>query len=313
MPLPTIIVHNGAKTILSNEIDANQSVCLAAIEAGWTILRYGGSAKDAVEAAIRSLEAELTSAPSEALLAPETEVFLDAGLMEGERLRWGAIAKVQRIRHPISVARKLLEQQSMLLVGEGAERFAAKQGCELYEPDDIVIQNRQPQQRVLNRSQIFQGRATHPTFTNLGCVALDATGLLVAGTLVRGSQTNGGVGSTVIVGSGLYASRTGACATSGDGGAIMTVTLAKTVVDLLDKDEHPEMAAGKAIQHLNNKSGGRAGCIVLDSQGQIGWSHNYEYMPIAYKNVAMDKAVISIHKPIEIPFNLSDKFNPFHL
>lgn len=311
MPLPTIIVHSGARTIASDEIDANRSACLAAIEAGWMILRYGGSAKDTVEAVIRSLESNPTSNPGIAASLNTENISFDAALMEGNRLRWGAVAGVQQVRHPISVARKLLEQQPMLLIGEGAEHFAVEQGCELYELGDLVAPNQQPQQQDQNLSQVFEKSNTAAS-TTAGCVVLDATGLLVAGTLAGGTQTDGGVGSTVVVGSGLYASRTSACATSGDGGAIMTVTLAKTAVDWLTKGEHPEMVARRAVQHLKDQVGGRAGCILLDHQGQMGWAHSSEHMPVTYRTAAMDEAVFSIQKPLEISLNLSDEFNPFH-
>lgn len=312
MPLPTIMVHSGARTIASDEIDANQSACLVAIKAGWMLLRYGGSAKDAVEAAIRSLEFNPTFNSGITASRNSEDIFFDAALMEGDRLRWGAVAGVQQVRHPISVARKLLDQQPMLLVGKGAERFAVEQGCELYELDGLVTaQNQQPQQRDQSHLQASKRRDT-ATSTTMGCVALDATGLLVAGTLAGGTQTDSGVGSTVVIGSGLYASRIGACVTSGDGGSIMTVTLAKTAVDLLTKSGYPEIAAQGAIQSLEDQIVGKAGCILLNHQGQMGWTHNSEHMPVAYRTAAMDKAVFYLQKPIERPFNLLDEFNPFH-
>ncbi len=134
-----IIVHGGAKTISDDKAKANTAGCLAAVEAGWTVLTSGGSAKDAVEVAIRVLEDNPTfNASIGATLNSEGEVLLDAAMMEGTTLHWGAVAAVQGVRHPISVARKILEDKPLLLVGRGAERFAAEHGDEMCTPTDLI-------------------------------------------------------------------------------------------------------------------------------------------------------------------------------
>jgi beta-aspartyl-peptidase (threonine type) len=108
------------------------------------VLEQGGDAKDAVEAAIRVLESDATfNASIGATLDVEGEVYLDAGMMESDKLRWGGVASVQRISHPISVARKVLEEKPSLLVGEGAERFAAEHECEMCEPTDLISDEQQ--------------------------------------------------------------------------------------------------------------------------------------------------------------------------
>lgn len=109
-----IIVHGGAKTIPDDKTHANTQGCLAAVRAGWDILQQGGSAKAAVEAAIRVLESDPTfNASLGATLNREGEVYLDAAMMESDGLRWGGVAAVQHISHPISVARQILEEKSM--------------------------------------------------------------------------------------------------------------------------------------------------------------------------------------------------------
>ncbi|HEY9831762.1 MAG TPA: isoaspartyl peptidase/L-asparaginase, partial [Stenomitos sp.] len=98
-----IIVHGGAKTITEDKVEANHAGCLAAVEAGWAVLTAGGSAKEAVEAAIRVLETDPTfNAGFGSVLNTQGEVELDAGIMEGGKFGWGAVAAVQGVRHPIS-------------------------------------------------------------------------------------------------------------------------------------------------------------------------------------------------------------------
>ncbi|MGF2034444.1 MAG: isoaspartyl peptidase/L-asparaginase [Nostoc sp. CmiVER01] len=111
--IPTIIVHGGAKTITDDKVAANNAGCTAA-EAGWAVLISGGTAAEAVEAAIRVLEADQTfNAGLGATLNSDGEVELDAAIMEGS-LSWGAIAAAQGIRHPISVARKVMDDKPRL-------------------------------------------------------------------------------------------------------------------------------------------------------------------------------------------------------
>ena len=141
---PAIIVHGGAKTISEDKVAANQAGCRAAVEAGWSILCSGGSAAEAVEAAIRVLEADQTfNAGFGSTLNSEGEVEDDAAMMEGETLGWGAIAAVQGVRHPISVARRIMEDKPRLLVADGGERFASEHGLERCAKADLVSRERE--------------------------------------------------------------------------------------------------------------------------------------------------------------------------
>jgi len=287
-----IIVHGGAKTISDDKAKANTSGCLAAVEAGWTILTAGGSAKDAVEAAIRILEDNPTfNASIGATLDSDGEVFLDAAMMEGATLAWGGVAAVQGIPHPISVARKIMEDKPRLLVSRGAERFAAEQGDEMCAPSDLISEEQrqewEKQEAVLDRP------------ATVGCVALDAEGNLVAGTSTGGleNQPPGRVGDSALVGCGLYAdNQLGACSTTGDGESIIPVVLAKTAIDFLAGDRHPDEAAQKAIDTLISKVTGEAGCILLDRQGRVGWAYNSQDMACAYMTTELDKPAVFTKK-----------------
>ncbi|MBW4424928.1 MAG: isoaspartyl peptidase/L-asparaginase [Nostoc desertorum CM1-VF14] len=288
---PTIIVHGGAKTITDDKVAANNAGCTAAAEAGWAVLISGGTAAEAVEAAIRVLEADQTfNASLGATLNSDGEVELDAAIMEGS-LSWGAVAAVQGIRHPISVARKIMDDKPRLLVAQGAERFAVDCGAEMCKKDDLIAdeqwQEWKEDQKVVDRPN------------TVGCVALDASGILAAGTSTGGTtkQQQGRVGDTALVGSGLYAdNKIGGCSTTGDGESIIPVVLAKTAIDFLSGDRHPEEAAQMAIDTLISKVEGEAGCILIDRQGRVGWAYNSSHMACAYMTEGQDKVAAFTEK-----------------
>jgi L-asparaginase / beta-aspartyl-peptidase len=269
-----IIVHGGAKTISDDKAHANIDGCLAAVKAGWQILQQGGNAKDAVEAAIRVLESDPTFNSSiGATLDVEGKVYLDAGMMESDQLRWGAVAAVNRVSHPISVARRILEEKSHFLVAEGAEQFAAEHGCEMCEPTSLVSEE---QQQIWEQEQSPENNSQ-----TVGCVALDMYGNLAAGTSTGGleNQPPGRVGDTAIVGCGLYADSRGACSTTGDGESVIPVVLAKTAVDFLSGDGASMMAL--LLVTLKKRLG-----------GQLKYSNSgFREKRAAFCSIAMDGLV----------------------
>jgi len=287
-----IIVHGGAKTISDDKRQANIDGCTAALEAGWAILQRGGSAKDAVEAAIRVLEDDPTfNASIGATLDTDGKAYLDAAMMDGSNLGWGGVVAVQGVSHPISVARKIMDDKPRLLASEGAHRFAVEHGFEMCKPSKLITDEQR--QHWEKEEEVLDRPAT------VGCVALDANGTLVAGTSTGGvaNQPPGRVGDSAIVGCGLYADgKVGGCSTTGDGESIIPVVLAKTAVDLLAQDRHPDEAAIMAIETLKQKVTGEAGCILVDPQGRVGWAHNSEGMAVAYMTTEMDKPAVFTRK-----------------
>ena len=139
-----IVVHGGAKAVSEEKEQPNKEGCLAAIQAGWDILSQGGDAKAAVEAAIRVLESDQTfNAGFGSTLNSEGEVENDAAMMESTALKWGGVAAVQGLRHPISVARKVMEEKPRLLAARSGERFARERGLELCAKEDLISQEQQ--------------------------------------------------------------------------------------------------------------------------------------------------------------------------
>ena len=292
---PVIIIHGGAKTISEDKIAANQAGCLAAVEAGWTVLSEGGSAAAAVETAIRVLESDQTfNAGFGSTLNSEGEVEVDAAMMEGATLSWGGVAAVQGVRHPISAARRIMEEKPRLLVARSGERFALEHGLEVCAKEDLISEEQQ--QEWEEEAEVLDRPNT------VGCVALDVNGNLVAGTSTGGTtgQPQGRVGDTALVGCGLYAdNRLGACSTTGDGESIIPVVLAKTAIDALAGERHPNEAAQHAIDTLIDRVTGEAGCILIDRLGRIGWAYNSDDMAVAYMTTELSKPAVFTRKDQE--------------
>ena len=289
-----IMVHGGAKEIYADEAETHKAGCLQATQAGWDVLARGGSALDAVEAAVRVLEDDPTfNAGFGSELNSAGEVEMCAALMDGASLGAGGVGAIQGVRHPITVARRVLEDEPTLLVSHGARRFAETHGAELCDPAQMVSEGKR---REWERKRAAGQRSGHDT---VGCVALDRDGNLAAGTSTGGTNTNppGRLGDSPLPGCGLYADGTlGACSMTGDGESIARVVLAKTAVDLLDGGRHPDEAAQRAMDVLRERVDGRAGCILIDTAGRIGWAHNEPNIAVAYRTSAMDAPHAFVHK-----------------
>ncbi|HEY9877313.1 MAG TPA: isoaspartyl peptidase/L-asparaginase family protein [Leptolyngbyaceae cyanobacterium] len=284
---PVIIVHGGAKTITDDKVEANHAGCRAAAEAGWVVLRSGGSAAEAVEAAIRVFESDQTfNAGYGSTLNSEGEVEVDAAMMDGATLGWGGVAAVQGVRHPIAAARRIMEDKPRLLVADSAERFALEHGLEICPKEDLISEEQY--QEWKEELEVVDRPNT------VGCVALDVRGNLVAGTSTGGTtgQPQGRIGDTALVGCGLYAdNRSGGCSTTGDGESIIPVVLAKTAIDAIAAGNHPDRAAQHAIDTLVDRVEGEAGCILIDRDGRIGWAHNSSHMAVAYMTEDLQQPV----------------------
>jgi L-asparaginase / beta-aspartyl-peptidase len=293
MPI-AITVHGGASTVPPEKAEAYQDGCLRALAAGWTILEQGGEALDAVEAAIRVLEDDKTfNAGHGGSLDAEGAVSADAAIMRGSDLRLGALGTARGLRHPISVARQILEKGPLLLVGQGAEEFAAAYGCELVDPEELVTaEARQAWEQELQQHEVNSN-------DTVGCVALDQHGCLATGTSTGGEilAPAGRVGDSALAGCGFYADNArGACAVSGTGEAIMQVGVARTVLELLATGSDPDAAAEQAIAELGERVQGEGGCIVVAPDGRIGWAHNSPEMTCAYRHEEMAEPVVHLRK-----------------
>lgn len=262
-----LIVHGGAKSIAPEKSEANRAGCLAAAHAGAEVLRYGGSAVAAAETAVRRLENDATfNAGIGSVANADGDIEMDAAIMDGRTLAIGAVAAVRRIRNPIGTAARMLEAVPVLLVAEGAERFARDQGVPMCEPN----------------AQLVPLSAGSPEHDTVGCVAMDAAGHIAAATSTGGltGQHPGRVGDSPIPGAGLYADdQLGGVAFSGDGESILRTMLAARVMQALET-RTASPAAEAAIARLG-RVGGEAGAIVIDKAGGFGIAHNSEHFALA--------------------------------
>ena len=276
-----LAIHGGAWNIPDGAVEAHRSGLVEPLKRGFDALRQGVSALDVVEAAVRMLEDDATyNAGRGGHLNSAGRLELDASIMEGTTRRAGAVAAVEGVRHPVSVARRVMEESPhVLLVGPGARRFARQAGAEMCTTRSLLVGRelaRWTRIRAGERGLVareFSPRAKpHGT---VGAVALDRKGRVAAATSTGGTQDKapGRVGDSAIVGSGTYADdRKGAASCTGWGEPILRAVLAKTAVDALD-GTGPNAAMRAALAELALLSG-FGGVILVDRDGRVGASFN---------------------------------------
>ena len=296
----SLIVHGGAWDIPEDLLEAHKLGCQAALMKGWSILQGGGHALDAVEAAIRSMEDDpALNAGTGAALNAEGEVQLDASLMEGAALMAGAVAAVQGIKNPISLARLVLESENVFLVAEGAVKFARAAGMEECDPRQLIVERELKLWEVRRREYESRRRegSGSPMGDTVGAVALDQHGTIAAGDSTGGSPFKhpGRVGDSPLVGCGIYAdNRVGGAACTGWGEGNTRVVMAKSAVDLLKDGESPREAAAHAVAMLKERVDGRGGVIMVDRTGNLGFAFNTAHMAHAYLTEGMGEPVVGV-------------------
>ena len=307
---PAFIVHGGAWDIPDDDVEAHLAGCRRAAQIGWSILQAGGSALDAVEAAIRWLEDDPTfDAGYGAWLNSAGEVELDAILMDGATLNSGAVAAVQHVRNPISLARGVMEQTPhALIAGTGAERLAESLGIPLCAESELLTGRELERWRAIQSQQSFSvqaafggaafGRAAfsevplkpvtvgdEPPHGTVGAVARDRAGHIAAGTSTGGTphKLQGRVGDSPLIGCGCYADEQSAGASAtGWGESIMKVVMCKAACDFTMQEQTAQSAAEKAIGVLADRAHGLGGVILIDRSGQIGVAFNTPRMARAW-------------------------------
>ncbi len=281
---PTLLIHGGAWAMPDDAVAAHKAGICNALAAGYRLLEQGAGALDAVEAAIAVMEDDDTfDAGRGSFLTSDGRVQMDALLMNGENLRTGGVACVERLRNPIHAARLVLDRSPhVYFVGQGAEQFAAGQGMALCENSELVVPRElerltkaQAAARAGQDDTTFSGPpASHDT---VGAVALDARGNLAAGTSTGGTlnKAPGRVGDSSLIGCGCYADNLSAAVSlTGWGEPIMKLVLGKWAVDRVAAGASPEEAAHAAIEYLYARLGGHGGIILLGPDGRVGLAHN---------------------------------------
>jgi beta-aspartyl-peptidase (threonine type) len=277
---PVILIHGGAGGVAPDLAELRRAGVRKAALAGWQVLSRGGSAVEAVECAVRGLEDDPTfNAGRGACLNRDGEIELDASIMDGRSLAAGGIGAVRRIANPIALARAVMEAgRHILLVGEGARRFAAEAGIEECATENLVVERQRARWAALRREKA-------EALGTVGAVARDRAGHLAAATSTGGLpfKAPGRVGDSALIGCGTYADdRLGAASCTGDGEAIIKLVLAKSALDLLQRATEPMAAARQAVELLTARTGADAGIILLDSLGRIGYARNTPQMTCGF-------------------------------
>jgi L-asparaginase / beta-aspartyl-peptidase len=278
--VPALIVHGGAGADPGGREELREGVRDAVI-AGWRALAGGGTALDAVEAAVRHLEDHPRfNAGRGSVLTAAGTVETDASIMEGDQLRNGAVAAVSGVRNPITLARRILESgRHSLFAGPGALTRAEELGVALCHPGELVTE---PQRRRLAALQAG----------TVGAVALDRRGTIAAATSTGGTSGKlpGRVGDSALIGCGTYAESTlGGVSCTGDGEAIIRVTLARRALDIMKTVGDPSHACEVALSVLVEEGRGQGGLILVDWRGRVGWARSTVLMPVGFMSPSHDE------------------------
>jgi len=286
----TLSIHGGAGTILRSQLSPEKELAYtnglsAALNAGEKILASGGTALDAVCAAVTVLEDNpLFNAGKGSVFTHEGNHEMDASLMEGNKLLAGAVAGITGVRNPVQLARLVMEKtEHVLLSGEGAEELARMYNLPFESPDYFHDDFRYQQwQSAKDSSQSFLDHTSEKKFGTVGAVACDVNGNLAAATST-GGMTNKRykrIGDTPLIGSGTYANNaTCAVSCTGHGEFFMRAVVAYDVSCLMEyKGLSLKEACEKVVLNKLVTLGGEGGLIAVDPKGNTELIFNSEGM-----------------------------------
>jgi beta-aspartyl-peptidase (threonine type) len=284
----SILVHGGAGRIEAKR--GHVEGCQEAARAGSFVLEQRGTALDAVQAAVRALEDNpVFNAGTGACLNEDGLVELDASMMDGASLRAGAVCALPPFRHPIDIARAVLDDgMHVLYAGEGAARFATDAGFEPLDAEALITDRARSDWRAFRRARDRSPAAeatgatvegepdSTPGVGTVGAVARDVHGNVAAATSTGGilGKRRGRVGDSPIVGAGTFADEAGAASATGQGEGILRTTLGRVAVDAMRAGQAPEDAAYHAIGQLVSRVGAEGGIILVDRAGRLGWARS---------------------------------------
>lgn len=320
---PVLVLHGGAGSGWNRAgrypaFEARvQRAFTAALDSGYGILNRGGTAVEAVEAAVRVMEASgVFNAGRGAVRTTTGAAELDAALMDGATGRAGAIAGLTATKHPISAARAVMERSAhVFLVGAGANAFSVEQGLEQVAPEWFDLM-REPEHRAyyealrawrkqrqeaapaggnLNRGPQADfdvnpaeasGMSNEAHFGTVGAVALDAQGRLAAATSTGGTAAKlpGRVGDVPIIGAGTYADSLVAISCTGHGEYYIRHVVAHSVATRMAYLREPlDRASRHLIFTVLNEREGAGGLIAVDRNGNVSFPFNTTCMPTAVR------------------------------
>jgi len=310
----SIVLHGGAGVAEHKDMPPEREAAFragmaAGLDAGIAVLAAGGSALDAVQAAVEVLEDDpLFNAGRGAAFTADGANELDAAIMDGSTLAAGSVGGVTRTRHPIALARAVMERSPhVMLIGDGADRFAASVGLEQVDPSFFFTGSRwralEDELKTLGlpippggeRAGAAQPEPHDHRFGTVGAVARDSAGRLAAATSTGGMTAKrwGRVGDSPIIGAGTYAADDAcACSGTGSGEYFIRLTLAREVAALVKyKGLSLQAAVDEAIQRQLTDLGGDGGVIAVGAGGEMAWSYNTRAMFRARANAGGERLI----------------------
>jgi L-asparaginase / beta-aspartyl-peptidase len=273
-----ILVHGGAGKISPARQAAHAEGCKRAALAGHEILKRGGSSLDAVQAAVELLEDDPAyNSGTGGSLNEIGELRLDASTMFGGDLRSGAVCDMTPFRHPIAIARQVLEaNKTVLYSAEGAAKFAKEHGFEPVTDGSMITDLAR-----LRLAETMQGASANWAGGTVGAVAFDSHGHVSSATSTGGMMGKpiGRVGDSPIVGAGTYADDAGAAIScTGEGEAFVRLCIAFRASLWVEQGMPVTETAMRAIQMVFDRTGSRGGLIVASPQGLLGFARSTETM-----------------------------------
>jgi beta-aspartyl-peptidase (threonine type) len=289
----SIIVHGGAGAIHSSVEPKHRAGCKKAAEAGIEVLEKGGASLDAVCAAVRVMEDDPTfNASYGGALDERGMATVDAAVMRGSDIAYGAIGSVAGVRRAVDLARRVMEDgRHCLLVGPGAVEFARKRGVPLVDPASLVTPSSMKdwERRM---AELHQGTNPRADWTpvsedgdTVGAVAIDSTGCISAATSTSGltGRYHGRVGDSPIAGAGTYArDDLGGVSCTGHGETMMRTVLAHQVLHALQAGANPREILERELAIATQRAGGRGGMIVVLPGGRTAYARNTAHMGVAW-------------------------------
>lgn len=306
-----LVIHGGAGTITRRKLTADleqayRQVLSQSLAAGHAVLEAGGSSIDAVIAAIVVMEdSPLFNAGKGSVFSNNGRNELDASIMDGSTRMAGAVAGVTTIRNPIRAAHAVMTQSAhVMLIGQGADAFAAEKGLEIVDPSYFHTQFRWNQlQKAIAEERVLRdhdaGPDTPPPDVDekrgtVGAVALDRHGNLAAGTSTGGltNKRFGRVGDSPVIGAGTYAdNRSVAVSATGTGEMfIRTVAAFNTAAQVRLQHITITEAADNTLADIA-AIGGDGGLIVLDAKGNYAMRFNTSGM---YRGIIGSDGIVRV-------------------
>lgn len=266
-------------------------------KAAWEVINSGGNALDAVENGVRVTEDDLTNRSVGIGGRPDRSghVTLDACIMDDDS-RCGSVAYLEGIKHPISVARRVMEKtQHVMLVGKGAREFALDHGFKKVKSPIKEVKKDWKEWKKENKDLFKKPVINHENHDTIGMLAIDKSGRISGACTTSGwaYKLPGRVGDSPIIGAGLFIDGEvgGACAT-GIGEAIIRIAGSHTVVELMRQGMHPQEACQQAVERILKKhedpTGLQCGFIAIDKKGNYGAYSVYQGFNYALKTDRQD-------------------------